>query len=55
MKMTDLSRSAVYLLMGGGKFPRPLLVSRRSVRWIESEVIDFILTRPRAGSERRRG
>ena len=55
LEMTGLCRSAVYQLMEEGTFPRPLLIGRRAVRWIEAEVLEYIESRPRAGSQRRRG
>ena len=51
-ELTALSRSAVYALMNESRFPKPLRVGSRAVRWVEHEVLDFIATRPRAGSER---
>ena len=51
--MTALSRSAVYALMAESRFPQPIRISARAVRWVEREVLDFIASRPRAGSERR--
>ena len=50
--MTALSRSAVYALMAESRFPKPIRVGSRAVRWVEQEVADFIASRPRAGSER---
>ena len=52
MAMTALSRSAVYALMAESRFPKPIRVGTRAVRWVEQEVADFIASRPRAGSER---
>ncbi len=49
---TALSRSAVYALMAESRFPKPIRVGSRAVRWVEREVLDFIASRPRAGSER---
>ena len=50
--MTALSRSAVYALMAESRFPKPIRVGSRAVRWVEAEVADFIASRPRGGSER---
>ena len=47
--MTALSRSAVYALMGESRFPKPIRIGSRAVRWVEQEVLDFIASRPRAG------
>ncbi len=51
-QMTALSRSAVYGLMGESSFPKPIRIGARAVRWVEQEVLDFIASRPRAGSAR---
>ncbi len=51
MAMTALSRSAIYALMAESRFPKPIRVGARAVRWVEQEVADFIASRPRAGSE----
>ncbi len=52
MSITALSRSSVYALMAESRFPKPLRVGSRAVRWVESEILDFIASRPRGGSER---
>ena len=49
---TALSRSAVYALMAESRFPKPIRIGSRAVRWLEQEVLDFIASRPRAGSDR---
>ena len=50
--MTALSRSAVYALMAESRFPKPIRIGSRAVRWVEQEVLDFIASRPRGGSDR---
>ena len=45
--MTALSRSAVYALMAESRFPKPVRIGDRAVRWLEQEVLDFIASRPR--------
>ena len=52
MRITALSRSAVYALMAESRFPKPIRIGSRAVRWVEQEVLDFIASRPRAGSDR---
>ena len=52
MKMTALSSSAIYAAMNGSRFPKPIRIGARAVRWVEQEVLDFIASRPRGGSER---
>ena len=51
---TGLSRSSIYALIAEGLFPRPLRVGRRAVRWIEQEVQEWLSSRPRSGTDRRR-
>ena len=54
MRMTALSRSAVYVLMDTAQFPQPIRIGRRAVRWVEQEVLDFIASRPRSDATRTR-
>ena len=42
---TGLARSTIYKLISEDKFPRPVLLTGRSVGWIESEVVDWIRSR----------
>ena len=44
--MTALSRSAVYALMAKSRFPKPIRIGSRAVRWVEQEVLDFIASCP---------
>ena len=48
---TGLSRSAIYRLMREDKFPAPIKVGSRAVRWPQSEINEFIAARPRAMGE----
>ena len=43
-----LSKSRIYALMRDDKFPLPLRVGGRAVRWRESELSDWIDSRERA-------
>ena len=52
MAMTAVPGSAVYALMAESRFPKPIRIGSRAVRWVEQEVLDFIASRPRGGSER---
>ena len=45
---TGLARTSIYRLMRAGKFPTPIRVGIRSVRWPESEIERWIGSRPRA-------
>ncbi|WP_152048274.1 helix-turn-helix transcriptional regulator [Aureimonas psammosilenae] len=40
-KATGLRRSAIYDLIGEGKFPKPIRLSRQSVGWLETEIADW--------------
>ena len=46
-----LSPSRIYSLMKEGKFPRPIRLSHQAVAWRESEIEEWIETRPLAGPE----
>ena len=35
--------------MAASRFPKPIRIGSRAVRWVEQEVLDFIASRPRAG------
>ncbi|MES2979773.1 MAG: AlpA family phage regulatory protein [Pseudomonadota bacterium] len=42
LRLAALSNSSLYALMGEGRFPRPVRIGTRSVRWLEREVQAFI-------------
>ena len=44
----SLDRSTIYRLMRKGKFPVPLRIGDKNVRWKASEIEDYLNTRPRA-------
>ena len=46
-----IGRSSIYRLMRAGRFPLPIRIGLRAVRWRESEIDDFIATRPLASGE----
>lgn len=48
---TGLSIPSLYRLMQKGLFPRPLRIGMRNVRWPESEISQWIASRPRATGE----
>ena len=50
--ITALSRSAVYAMMADSRFPKPIRIGTRAMRWLEQEVLDFIASRPRGGTYR---
>ncbi len=45
---TGLSRSMIYALAARGEFPKPISLGRRSVAWVEDEIVQWILQRIRA-------
>ena len=51
--IVGLSRSTIYEMMQKGLFPRQVLLGRRAVAWWESEVNEWVASRPRTtqGSE----
>ena len=55
-----IARTTIYRLMREGRFPEPLKVGERAVRWPESEITRWLASLPRAKGEtshdsRRRG
>ena len=38
-----MSGSNIYRLMSLGKFPRPVKIGTGAVRWVESEIQDFLM------------
>ena len=51
LEMTGLSRSSLYRRIKDGTFPEPLRLggdASRAVGWLESEVLAWIASRPRA-------
>ena len=46
-----LARTSIYRLMRAGKFPEPIKVGTRAVRWPESEIERWISERPRASGD----
>ena len=45
---TGLARSSIYRLMRLGRFPEPLRIGDRAVRWPASEIDRWLESRPRA-------
>ncbi len=40
--MTGLARTTIYRKMNEGAFPRPVHISKGSVRWIEADVLTWM-------------
>ncbi|EPC7542034.1 helix-turn-helix transcriptional regulator [Morganella morganii] len=45
--LTGLSRSTIWKLENNGDFPERITLSKRSIRWIESEVMQWVSVRMR--------
>ncbi|EMN0344669.1 helix-turn-helix transcriptional regulator [Morganella morganii] len=45
--LTGLSRSTIWKLENNGDFPERVTLSKRSIRWIESEVMQWVSVRMR--------
>ncbi len=45
---TGLARSSIYRLMRLGRFPEPLRIGERAVRWSEAELSTWLASRPKA-------
>lgn len=43
-----ISRSAIYLLISAGKFPKQVRVGKKSSRWFESEIEGWMGQQPRS-------
>ena len=50
-RITGLSNSSIYRLMPLGKFPERVYVSSKAVRWRESDIDDWMDSRPSEGGE----
>jgi len=48
MKLTSMTRDSIYRLARAGQFPAPRKLSERSSAWLETEVREWIESRPRA-------
>lgn len=44
-----LAKPTIYKLMNRGLFPRPIRVGAARVFWPESDIEDYLASRPRAG------
>ena len=50
-----ISKTTVYRLMQCGAFPKPVRIGVRAVRWDESEIAEWVKSRPRSDDGIRRG
>ena len=47
-----MTKVAIYRAMRECRFPEPLRIGRRGVRWLESEISAWIASRPRARGDK---
>ena len=50
-RTTGMSRSAVYVMVSAGEFPKPVRIGRRAVGWRESDVQAWLDSRPDADAD----
>ncbi|MBQ0759451.1 MAG: AlpA family phage regulatory protein [Zhongshania sp.] len=48
---TGLPRSSLYALISANKFPKPIILSGRTVAWVESSVDQWVAERIAASKE----
>ena len=48
LSICPVSKAHLYLMIQEGDFPRPVRVGKRAVAWRESEITQWIATRPEA-------
>lgn len=53
-RMTGLSCAGIYKMMRANRFPEPIKVTSRAVRWPKSEIDAWLADRPRATGENKR-
>ena len=51
-RLTSLSKSSIYRLEAIGRFPTRVRLGDRASGWFESEVEDFVTSRPRLSAPR---
>ena len=49
-ELVKLSRPTIYKMMSAGRFPRPVKIGSRAVRWRRADVEAWIEERPLAGA-----
>lgn len=45
-RLTGLSRSTIYRLMGEGAFPKPVRLTSKAVGWPQNTIEDWLAQRP---------
>lgn len=51
MEIIPLTQSTIYRLMRKDRFPLPIRIGGRNVRWLRSEITDWLKNQPRATGE----
>ena len=46
--MIGISRSTIYALLAENRFPAPICVTRRAIRWHRTEIEQWVRSRPAA-------
>ncbi len=49
VQLIGLSKATIWRLEQKGEFPQKISLSQNRVGWIESEVLDWVRSRPRIG------
>ena len=47
-EIVPLTTSTIYRLMRAEKFPLPIKIGERNVRWLRDEIMDWLKSQPRA-------
>ena len=50
-EIVQLTQSTVYRLMRKGRFPLPIKIGERNVRWLRDEIMDWLKSQPRAAGK----
>ena len=48
MELTGRSRASVYRDVAAGTFPKPLKIGKRAIAWHETDIRDWMSSRPTA-------
>ncbi|MCY4364785.1 MAG: AlpA family phage regulatory protein [Chloroflexi bacterium] len=51
LALTGLSKSLMYEMRARGDFPSPIRLSKRAVGWYQTEIIEWMASRPTATKE----
>ena len=51
LEMVGVSKSTLYKMIAEDRFPRPVRIRLRGARWWQSEITEWVNSRPRATEE----